>query len=97
MRFTMNRKQIVKAKNDEWGGWTLWAVFPAKFSNERIAGFLHAHCVWTSWFEWHTGEWVPCMDGEGFSRGPGQGYANGWSFRRRGSRVLVTQTGGLDI
>lgn len=90
-----SKKQIVKRREGSEGGGTNWAVFPARYSNERIMKFLDHHVRWAI----RTDIWGSAytIHSQGEYNGAGQSYVDGPCFYRRGSRVVVTQDFGLDI
>lgn len=61
--------------------WVDWIVFDGSLSDDEILVVLDK---------------MGCSV-EGCYRGPGRAFARGVSIRRSVSRVLVTQTGGLDV
>jgi hypothetical protein len=89
-------KVVREGRRDDWGGGFVWAVFPARYSDERIREFLSRHESWANFLEYYTDSWSPSMCGE-FYHGAGQPYSHGYYLRRRGSRVLAIQSFGWDI
>ncbi len=96
---TKSKENIVRnMRYDDDAGGRLWAVFPRRYSDERIRQFFRMHGVWTDGHYQRTGKFALSMGGDGVrSGGPGSYYEDGLVFRRKGSRVLVTQSWGYDI
>lgn len=94
-----NRGNLVRnQQHDDDAGGRLWAVFPRRYSDDRIRQFFRMHGVWSVGHYVRTGKGIFSMGGDGErSGGPGQYYEDGLVFRRKGSRVLVTQRWGYDI
>lgn len=61
--------------------WEDWLVLPGTMTDQEVSDYL----VRADWEE------------EGSYRGPGRAFSRAVVVRRQGSRILVTQHGGLDI
>lgn len=93
-----NRTNLVRnMRYDDDAGGYLWAVFPRRYSDDRIRQFFRMHGVWCDGHYQRTGKHVESMDDCERYGGAGQHYTDGMSFYRKGSRVLVTQRWGYDI
>ena len=83
-------KNIFKVKVDEHGeDVTWWAVFPAKWDDEKIFSFI-------DWAEYRYDMMVG-IGRDGYHGGAGQGYSNGAVIKRSKTRALVVQRHGLDV
>jgi hypothetical protein len=95
---TSMRKNIVRnMRYDDDAGGYLWAVFPRRYSDDRIRQFFRMHGIWSVGHYQRTGNHVESMDDCERYGGVGQHFTLGMSFYRKGSRVLVTQRWGYDI
>tara|TARA_R100000388_G_C7128416_1_gene104265 strand:- start:301 stop:570 length:270 start_codon:yes stop_codon:yes gene_type:complete len=66
-----------------------WAVFPAKWDDDKIFDFIH----WVGYrYDMNIG-----IDRGGYYRGAGQAYSDGPSIRRSKTRALIIQRHGYDI
>lgn len=93
---TKIRTRVVRQGRQYDDGGCVWAVFPARYSDERIHAFLERHSRWADFLWSVRGEWSPSMCGE-FYCGVGQEYSHGYYLHRQGSRVIARQSFGLDV
>ena len=92
------RTRVVRSgpMDSDGAGGCVWAVFPARYSDERIHAFLARHSRWADFIYDRLGQWSPHMCDE-YYYGPGQPYSHGYYLHRKGSRVLARQDFGYDI
>lgn len=66
-----------------------WAVFPAKWDDEKIFSFI-------DWAEYRYDMMVG-IGRDGYHGGAGQGYSNGVVIKRSKTRALVVQRHAYDV
>ena len=97
MSYKLRTKVVRQGRMDADGaGGSVWAVFPARYSDERIRAFLERHSRWANFIEWRFGSWSPSMC-DGFYNGAGQSYADDYTLRRGRNRVIAHQYFGCDV
>ena len=79
--------------------WRYVAVFPIEAVPAGVVAELdHLSEEGSEWIREEVGPWVDGLPIRGaYSGGPGRPFCHGPSVYRRGSRVVVTECGGLDI
>ena len=83
-------KNIFKIKIDEYGeDVTWWAVFPAKWDNEKIFGFIE-------WCEYRYDMNIGISRNR-YHNGAGQAYCDSPSIIRSKTRALIIQRHAYDV
>jgi len=92
----MKKFDFINKKDYGDGEGILWAVFPAKYSDDRLKKFLATHYDW-AFAKSVDRKPIDCFQDCERNFGAGQYYQRGICFNRQGSRVLVSQSFGVCV